>query len=875
MPFIGSARWRGALIGLLLVHALLGPIEPLTEARAAPAGDSDAVVVLFRPDTTPAQRAAAIGRHGGAARTRVARRLPRLARLAAAPGDAAALARRMRADPAVLLAAPDRRVRAAAIPSEYSATRQPALARVSVPAAWAAGFDGAGVTLAIIDTGLDITHPEFATGRIIAPAVFVSDPTPPDVCGPTTPDIFDNAGHGTHVAGIAAAGGGSGDTAGIAWAARIMPIKVLDACGSGSYFDVVQGIDHAVAHGARAINLSFGGYLDPHQTDDAALIAIVQTAVDDAHARGALLVAAAGNDGANLDVMPYYPATASHVVAVAATTVNDEATAFSNRGAAVAVSAPGAGILSTLPTYPTHGHPSAAPYGYLTGTSMAAPHVTGLAALALQRDASLTPDDVAAILGGTAVDRGAQGRDQVFGIGRVSGAALTRAAPAPRRYFAEGYTGAGFSAYLTLQNTGTTPALALLTLQYDGAAAGALHRRYVALPAASRTTLDLNRLLGADRAFATIVAADSAIVVERPMYFDYQPGAGPPIDGGHLGAGAPRPAVSWFLAEGWTGEGFDEFLTIQNPATERASVEITYAREDTAPVTKPLAIPAGQRATIAVHEPSGGVGRNQAVAIRVDSLNQVGVVVERPMYFRYGAGLTGGHTVTGATTPSATWYFAEGYTGEGFDEYLTLLNPTSVAGTAELTYALDSGQTVTRQVSVPALRRTTVIVHDQPSADNPGGLGRGFAAALKVVSTVPVVAERPMYFVYHDAAGRRVDGGHSTLGAVAPRSLWHFAEGYTGDGFDEFLALFNPSATPVTARITYYLDGQPPRSVDVAVAAMSRSTVAVHDGARGVGRGLAVAASVEALSGRTIVAERVMYFTFAGGITGGHAALGQ
>jgi subtilisin family serine protease len=883
MVLMAVARHCYSRAACWLLLPLLFALAMPPAAVAAPAvgrEETGAVAVLFQPAAGPAERAAALARHAGAAGVVASRATPRLALVRPPAGGARALAERLRAEPAVRAAAPDRQVRAAALPADYDPAAQPALARLAAPDAWATGATGAGVTIAVVDTGLDTTHPEFAgAGKIIAPAVFVSDASPSFLCGPTSRDVTDDHGHGTHVAGIAAAGGNNGGVVGLAWAARLLPVKTLDACGIGTFYDLLQGLYHAAGAGARVINVSLGGYLDARQPDQAALIALIQAAVDDVHAAGALVVAAAGNDSADIGARPYYPAAAARVVAVAATRLDDERAGFSNYGAPVAVAAPGAGIYSTLPTYPTYLSAAGTGYGVLAGTSMAAPHVAGLAALLLERDPALTPDDLAAMLAGTAVERGVTGRDPFYGVGRIdAGAALTRPAPAPARYFAEGYTGAGFTDYLTLQNAGARPALAMVRF-HDGGPTGGPARRYVALPAASRVTLNVNALAGAGRALAVTLAADSPdVYAERPIYFDYAlAGTGRRADGGHVGGGAPAPAARWYFAEGYTGDGFDEYLAIMNPGAGASEVRITYYLANGPPVTRHLTVPAGARATVAVHDATLGVGRGQAVSALVESVTGAGIVVERPVYFAYRGSIaaTGGHTATGATAPSATWYFADASTRSGVDQYLTLLNPGTTAGVARLTYLLRGGGTIQREVPLPAGRRTTVAVHRAASPANPGGLGRGYTAALAVDSSVPIVAERPVYFVYRTAGGDRIDGGHIVPGATAPRPRWHFAEGYTGDGFDEYLTIFNPSAGAAPVRVTYYLRGGPPQVRELVVQPRAQAVLPVHEAGLGVGRGQEVSATVESTSGAGIVVERTVYFRYAGSLTGGHAALGQ
>jgi hypothetical protein len=146
------------------------------------------------------------------------------------------------------------------------------------------------------------------------------------------------------------------------------------------------------------------------------------------------------------------------------------------------------------------------------------------------------------------------------------------------------------------------------------------------------------------------------------------------------------------------------------------------------------------------------------------------------------------------------------------------------------------------------------------------------SAKVETTAASGIVVERPMYFTY----GAGVKDGHVAVGATSPATVWHLAEGYTAPGFDEYLTILNPGDGPVTASITYYRKGAGPVVKTRGVAARARATVAVHEEAEGVGRnggaGWETAAKVEG-SG-PIVVERPMYFTYPGGVTGGHNVLG-
>ena len=231
------------------------------------------------------------------------------------------------------------------------------VARVNAPAAWSSG-QGEGVKVAVIDTGIDCTHPDlqcdFSAGV--------------NLLDPSSPPMDDNE-HGTHVSGtIAGRGNGAKGVLGVAPKAELIAVKVLDADGGGSLSDIVKGIDWATKAGADVINLSLGG---------PAGSAALERAIKQALAAGVVVVAAAGNSGPSPDTVGF-PGGYPGVIAVAASDDNDQVASFSSRGDAVAFIAPGVNITSTIP---------GGGYKTLSGTSMASPHVAGLAALAVERGA--------------------------------------------------------------------------------------------------------------------------------------------------------------------------------------------------------------------------------------------------------------------------------------------------------------------------------------------------------------------------------------------------------------------------------------------------------------------------------------------------------
>jgi thermitase len=260
------------------------------------------------------------------------------------------------------------------VPDDPLFASQWGLSAIDASQAWALTQGRPGVTVAIVDTGIDVGHPDLAA-KIVGSATLTGN----------AGNVNDRAGHGTHVAGIVAAipDNGAG-IAGDGYDAKLLNLKASSDSTSAtspgfSCEAIAQSIVYAVQHNATVINLSLGS---PTPCD------VMATAVAYAWSHNVLLVAAAGN--ANTSA-PTYPAAFPDVIAVAATDPNDQRASFSNHDAAwVDIAAPGVDILSTVPTY---GNPTGeTSYGYMSGTSMAAPFVAGAAALIWPTVAPLTPD---------------------------------------------------------------------------------------------------------------------------------------------------------------------------------------------------------------------------------------------------------------------------------------------------------------------------------------------------------------------------------------------------------------------------------------------------------------------------------------------------
>lgn len=354
--------------------------------------------------------------------------------------------KRLRSDPAVLYAEPNYIRRKQAVPIDPYYNLQWHYPLINLPAAWDITTGSNSVTVAVIDTGVLLNHPDLQ-GQLLPGYDFITDPgnaadgDGPDA-NPNDPGDGATPGgssfHGTHVAGtIAASSNTTRGVAGVAWGARIMPLRVLGRRG-GTSFDIMQAVRYAAgldnssgtlpARRADIMNLSLGG-TGSSQAE--------QSAYDDARAQGVIIVAAAGNDA---NAVLNYPASYDGVISVSAVGIRKTLASYSNFGSRVDVAAPGGDggdlngdgyqdlVLST------HGDDSGGGitynYGFLAGTSMATPHVAGVLALMKSVNPDLTPDDIDRLLaaGRLTTELGSAGRDDQFGHGLIDALKAVQAA---------------------------------------------------------------------------------------------------------------------------------------------------------------------------------------------------------------------------------------------------------------------------------------------------------------------------------------------------------------------------------------------------------------------------------------------------------------
>jgi len=273
-------------------------------------------------------------------------------------------------------------------------------ADISATTAWEETTGVSDIVIAVIDTGVDLTHPDLKNKMYSSGKDFVNGDD----------DATDDFWHGTAVAGIAAAESNNGiGIAGVAWNCMILPVKCMDQNGEGSYSDVIEGILWATDNGAHVINLSLGGPFDDPDLEEA---------VRYAFQNGVVVVASSGNESGEV----LYPAAYdNYVLAVASTDMDDKQAPESNFGPEIDVAAPGEAVLTTVPVWsvPSNYYP----YSWTWGTSFAAPHVSGMAALILSIKSWMGVEDVMNVIRYTADDVNTDeypGRDDYLGYGRIN-----------------------------------------------------------------------------------------------------------------------------------------------------------------------------------------------------------------------------------------------------------------------------------------------------------------------------------------------------------------------------------------------------------------------------------------------------------------------
>jgi subtilisin family serine protease len=473
---------RGAFF-ILLALALLaaggasGAVSAASQKK--PAVVPGELIVGFRPGTSDSAQSAALVRAG--AKNKKAFKQIRAHVVRGPDNKLAAIEKTLSSDPRVAYVEPNHVVSISAVPNDPSFSQLWGLdntgqtggapdADIDAPEAWNLSTGSSSVVVAVVDTGVDFSHPDLAAEQWVNTGENCGSSNPASLCAQASNGIdddgdgyvddwrgwdfvsgdnnpFDDHDHGTHVSGTIGAVGNNGvGVAGVNWNVKIMALKFLDSSGSGDTAGAISATLYAADHGARIASNSWGG--GPFDQG-------LSNAIEYGASKGMLFVAAAGNDGTNSDSTPSYPASydSPAVVAVAATDSSDNLASFSNYGArSVDLAAPGVNILSTTPgnTYST-----------FSGTSMATPHVSGAAALVAARFPGATLYGTKAVLM-SSVDQKASLAGRVATGGRLNVAGALSCANKPEAVLtspADGFT-AGVGDTLSVKVVGASCAAA-------------------------------------------------------------------------------------------------------------------------------------------------------------------------------------------------------------------------------------------------------------------------------------------------------------------------------------------------------------------------------------------------------------------------------
>ncbi len=682
----------------------------------------------------------------------------------------------------------------------------------------------------------------------------------------------DDDGHGTHCAGIVGAETGNAvGVAGTCPGARVMSLKAGDCVGALYSSDIIAAIRYAADNGAGVVSMSFGGTSSSSAEQDA---------VNYAYGKGAVLCAAAGNDGVST---VFYPAGYNHVIGVGATDNRDKVATFSNYNASVDLSAPGVYVASTAPTYAvaltSYGMPAS--YCYMSGTSMACPMAAGAAALLRSRNPSLGSDAVQQALQDGADDKGAAGRDDYYGWGRVNiYRALSLVTPPPRLNSVSP-SSRKVGGQVTLSGTGFGPARGSSYVSFGGTQVA--EGDYVSWSDTGIVCRVPPMAAGSVQVTVTTGSGTSNGLPFTVLPFVVTAA----VSGGGGSVSPPSQNVSYggtatVSITPQTGYGIASItdngvgMAVSNPYriynVERDHAVVVAFAANTYTISSTVDPVGSGSVTGTGAYTHGSTVRLEASANagwRFERWMEGGSTVSTSSVYTFTATSDRSLTARFAEEPGGTtaFYFAEGTCRPGFTPYLCIQNPNDTAASVRITYMLGNGKTVERTLNVGPRSRATVPVKSH--------LGEGddeahdFSCKVDCVSGPGIVCERPVYF---NRGG--ISGGHDVVGATSPARAFYFAEGTCRPGFTPYLCIQNPNDTAASVRITYMLGNGKTVERTLNVGPRSRATVPVksHLG-EGDDEAHDFSCKVDCVSGPGIVCERPVYFN-RGGISGGHDVVG-
>ncbi len=373
---------------------------------------------------------------------------------------------------------------------------------------------------------------------------------------------------------------------------------------------------------------------------------------------------------------------------------------------------------------------------------------------------------------------------------------------------AEGLTG-NFRTRLALTNPGTDPAE--ITIRFLPQGGTPIVQQY-SVPAQSRQTIIVNDIAGLQDVAvgAEVTTERGGVLVERTVTW----GGPEMLDSAHAGKAVESAQTTWYFAEGDTTV-FDTYLLLVNPNSVDVNATVTFLPAGGQALQASYTLPADSRQSIYLNSVPGLGQTSFGMSVRATAP----IAAERSMYFSTtDTALKGAHESPGVEAPSTKWYLAEGQTGDTFAEYLLLANPNAAPTTATVRYLTPAGASVTKTYPLAPTSRLTVVVNDVPGLENT-------EVAATVTSTLPIVAERSMY--WPGQWGQWYEG-HNSAGMPSLGTKWVLSEGETG-GAHNVVSRFlfaNPNGQDAAVTLTLLRDnGLAPLSVQATVKANSRLTL--------------------------------------------------
>jgi hypothetical protein len=424
-------------------------------------------------------------------------------------------------------------------------------------------------------------------------------------------------------------------------------------------------------------------------------------------------------------------------------------------------------------------------------------------------------------------------------------------------YLPEGYTGKGFDEWVLVMNPGDDVAQVRVVFQTPE---GEREGPYVFAQPGSRVTVHVNEWVPEQHVSTMVTAVDGAsIMAERAMYM-YETTDGK--WGAHDSIGILTPSPVWYLPEGATYAGFDEWVLIQNPNNVPVVTRVQFLEGGGVAGEFVAEIGATSRFTVHVNE----FRPNTEVSTRVESLTEVGgellpVFAERAMYMDTSDGKRGAHDSIGLSTPAPEWYLPEGTTRPGFDEWVLVMNPNDAGTNVRVAFLTPQGAAEPYEFFMPPNSRGTVHVNDFLYNED-------VSTVVTSLDGAAVLAERAMYI--NTADGKR--GAHDSIGAYQTNTYWYLPEGTTRPGFDEWVLIQNPNSTPAEVRVTLLGPEGPVRQDTFTMQPESRFSVHVNE----MVNNLDISTVVESVGAGPVgvLAERALYMWTTDHKEGSHDSIG-